>query len=169
MQLQLCENLDSVHQFLLGPATEENLCTPTRLSLLDVLEDKFRKEMLRLQLLINVEFGRPLVKATYMLEGDGATALFAYDIIAGIESGFATAAYPLTRAHSSVVADVAGNVSAEEIYGQALGWVQHARQYFHNNFLAPEGQRNTILQLFKQARLFLPWKVCNIVYAFVLE
>ena len=85
MQFQLCENLDNVHVFLSGAATEENLCTPTRLSLLEVLDDKFKKEMLRLQLLMNAEVGKPLVNATYMLEGDGATAFVAYDFIAGIQ------------------------------------------------------------------------------------
>ena len=115
-----------------------------RTELLQTLNNPQEKEFLRLQLVLNYEVGKPLVTATYKLEGDGLLAMLAYDTINGIGISFATEAYPQTRQLAFAIAQRFG-FSGEELYANALNWVRRARMYFEQQFLAPGTPRKTHL------------------------
>ena len=51
---------------------------PSRLKLLEILEDLPSSRRLLIELEVTVDAGEPLVKATYVPEGDGPLVLLAY-------------------------------------------------------------------------------------------
>ena len=79
-----------VHSFL----QSEDL-PPSRLKLLEILNDLPKKRKLQIEL---VDAGEPFVKSTYRLEGDGPLIFTAYDEICILRATIATKHFPNTTA-----------------------------------------------------------------------
>lgn len=71
---------------------------PSKIKLLEILNDPPKNRKLQIELAITVDVGEPLVKATYRLEGDGPLLFSTYEEIATLKAGISTAHYPNTNA-----------------------------------------------------------------------
>lgn len=67
---------------------------PSRLKLLEVLEDPASCRNLHIELAATVDAGEPFVKATYILEGDGPLVLSAYKEIQELRASVRNEYYP---------------------------------------------------------------------------
>ena len=57
----------------------EDVGPTTRQKLLAILKNAQKSSMLKIELVAEIDYGEPLVKATYNLEGDGALVFMCYE------------------------------------------------------------------------------------------
>jgi hypothetical protein len=74
----------------MAPATKEKL--------LDMLSHRQKRVLLKMEVAAVVDAGRPLVQATYVLEGDGPLLVQCYEELSKVSASFSTAYYPNTKA-----------------------------------------------------------------------
>lgn len=120
-----------------------------------MLSDVSEKSKLKLELAAVVDAGEPIVKATYLLEGDGPLALQAYELITTVISSIDTANFPNLTA---LTAQLSGGVSTAQqqliAYGRTA--VEPGLQYILKIF--SEVLKPALL-VFKACRLFNPHKM----------
>ena len=88
----------------MAPATKEKL--------LDVLSHPQKRVLLKME----VDAGRPLVEATYVLEGDGPLLVKCYEELSKVSASFSTAYYPNTKAIARATAAESGNPTFEQTF-----------------------------------------------------
>jgi hypothetical protein len=71
---------------------------PSKLKLLEILNDSPNNRKLQMELAMTVDAGEPFVKATYRLEGDGPLIFSAYEEINALSASISTQFYPNTVA-----------------------------------------------------------------------
>lgn len=67
---------------------------PTRLKLLEIMDDPPSLRKLKIELAITIDAGEPFVKSTYKLEGDGALVFNTYEEISSLHATIASEYYP---------------------------------------------------------------------------
>ena len=98
------DSFGDIHPFL-----QDHSLSPSRLQLLEILDDPGNCRKLHMELAITIDAGEPFVKATYRLEGDGPLALKAYEAISLLRSTISNEHYSNVLA---VANEVAGGVCA---------------------------------------------------------
>lgn len=130
-----------------------------RRRLMNTINDLGTRAELQMQLAVTVEFCRPVVQATYNLEGDGPLSFTAYEIISGVRN-FVNAT-PLHLPSTLAVANRLGGGNA----AQRQQWMDHALQhppaavrYFNDRF-GEGGSLHELVMAFRAARLCDPRQV----------
>ena len=77
---------------------ENDELPPSRLHMLEILEDPPKWRKLRIELAVLIEAGEPFIKATYNLEGDGPLVFDVYKEIDTLVSSIAIDYFPSTHA-----------------------------------------------------------------------
>ena len=75
----------------------------TRAKLLPFFSDQQRKATLQIELAATIDFGKPFVKATYNLEGDGPLALKCYEIVDALSAGIQVVHAPNVEAIAQTI------------------------------------------------------------------
>ena len=133
----------------MAPATKEKL--------LEFLSHPQKKVLLKTELAVVVDAGRPLVEATYILEGDGPLIIQAYEQVRKVEASFATAYYPNTQAVAQSIALTANNPTlVQSLIDYAKTCVLPCEEYFASKFNEANGELAPVLAAFKACRLFSP-------------
>lgn len=78
--------------------SSEEFSATTRAKLLTIMNDYTKKSLLMVEMAAVVDAGEPLVRATYMLEGDGPLAIDCYEIISTVVQGAQVAHFPNVEA-----------------------------------------------------------------------
>ena len=106
-------------------------------------------------MVITVDAMETFVKVTYMLEGDGALALVAYEQLSMLYAVVSTQHYPDVVAVAKSLAS--GNPTHEQLVAYyAKTCVEPAYNYFHLKF---DNDLKTVLGGFKAAHYFSPSKL----------
>ena len=149
--------------------------TATTAKLITHFTDPQRKALLEVELAAIIDWGRPFVKATYSLEGDGPLALDCYEKIETVKAAINTAHTPNLEAVARRLSSSAdkcllqrvfptsrsrGSTSASQSLQQRIvhyGYtcVQPGLDYFEKHF----NSNLDTLMAFKAARLFSPPKL----------
>ena len=137
----------------------------TSTKLASIMNDPQKNVLLKIELSAIVDWGKPFVKATYSLEGDGELALECYDIIEEVRAAIIVAYTPNVQA---VVREMgAGNVSVEEqLLKYARSCVQPGIDYFEKQLST---SLKDSLSIFKSARYFSPQKLVPVLTDDVVE
>ena len=126
---------------------------PSRLKLLEILNDAPMNRRLQIELAITVDAGEQFVKATYRLEGDGPLVFSAYEEIAALRVGISNEHYPNMN---SVAAKLSSNDSQKQhLLAYGKGCVKPASDYFYRKF---DKDLKVAVSIFKCARYFDPGK-----------
>lgn len=131
-----------------------DIAPATRKKLLTYFENIEKKQHLLLEIAIVVDVGVHFVKATYILEGDGALALSCYDTITTVITTVNQASYPNTQAIVKILS--AELLIQKQLLDYAIECVNPGINYFQtclSNCMAEP------LKAFKAIRLFNPSKV----------
>ena len=87
--------------------------------------------LLKTELAAVIDAGRPLVHATYVLEGDGPLLLSCYEEISKVSASFSSAYYPNVNAVARQTALESSNPGFEQtLIDYAKKCIQPARKYF---------------------------------------
>ena len=116
-------------------------------------------ELAELEMCAVVEGGRPLVQATYFLEGDGLCILYCYDWLMHLDTTFNVGYYPLIDEFIAKLVrhDPEGpqkNRRVEHLKSYAMDVLEEGYRYFRSNVLAGDVGQN--LELFRLCRVFNP-------------
>ena len=99
-----------------------------------------KKILFKTELAGVVDAGRPLVKATYILEGDGLLIIQANEQVRKVEASFATAYYPNPQAVARSIALTASNPTLKQsLIDYAKTCVLPSREYFVSKFNEANG------------------------------
>ena len=102
---------------------------PTRLKLLELLDDPPTQRKLKIELAVSVDAGEPFVKAMYQLEGDGPFVFSAYEEICKLRATISNEYYPNVSAVAKDLSTVFVTIySAHEIC------VKPGYEYFEEKF-----------------------------------
>ena len=116
--------------------------------LVAMFADEESLKRLKVELAIVVDLGVHLVKATYLLEGDGPLFLKAYEILQGVSHAIGRCQY--TNLHR-VCSNIAADQDEEAVLkGHAKAGVRDAVRYFLRKFNVEHVQ---VVRAFKAARL----------------
>ena len=149
---QLFKSFGDLIPFLQNPELTSTACT----KMLAILNNPPQLRKLQMELAIMVDAMEPFVKATYILEGDGALALTTYGQIDALYQSIALQHYP------NVVAKTLSNgisVHEQQLIGYAKECVKPAYEYFQQKF---NDDLQSVLKAFKAAQLFSPSRVCEL-------
>ena len=150
---QMHDSFGDIHPFL-----QDHSLPPSRLQLLEILDDPGNYCKLHMELVITIDAGEPFVKDTYRLEGDGPLALKAYEEICLLRSTISNEHYPNVLA---VANEVAGGVPSHknQLIAYAKACVKPAFDYFNCKFGT---DLEKAVSAFKYARFFDPVKIVEI-------
>ena len=110
---------------ILSPATVRNL--------LEILTDSVKNIQLRMELAVVIDAGKPFVKGTYTLEGDGPLALSTYEELRKSYDFISLSHYPNLTACVRNLAS--GNATVEQqLIAYAKSCVEPGFQYFQTKF-----------------------------------
>ena len=126
----------------------------TSSKLLDILNDSAKNRKLKIELAITVDAMEPFVKATYVLEGDGALALVTYEHLSALFSATSNEHYPNVNA---IAKELSGGdaVREQQLVAYAKACVEPAYSYFRTKF---NENLKPAVDAFKAARFFSPSK-----------
>ena len=133
------------------------LSPATRRKLLDMLNDPNVNAHIRIKLAAIIDAGAPFVKATYKLEGDGALALYCFEILNTIVSSIQVAHYPNVHAIATILSG-GSHAGVQHWLDYAKMCVKPGLQYFLDKF---SEDLKECVGAFKAARLCLPHKVAE--------
>ena len=138
---------------------EDGNLPPSRIQLLEILNDPPSNRKLKMELAITVDAGEPFVKATYHMEGDGPLVFSAYEEISTLRSTTSNPFYPNVRA---VADELAGGVASlnNQLINYAKACVKPAYDYFNRKF---GEDLEVAVSAFKFARFFSPAKVVELL------
>ena len=149
---QVMKYFGDVEPFLIE---NDDVSPGTRTKLLTFFSDLNKKILLQVELAAIIDWGKPFVKGTYKLEGDGPLALTCFEVIETITASIQSANYPnLCAVAERLSGAQPTNMQILLSHGQQC--VQPAIDYFN-------GQLASTLQCplaaFKAARFFSPQKM----------
>ena len=152
---QILEMFGDVQSFL---HALEDRGLATRRKKLDILLDPTKKSKLLLELAATVDGGKPLVEATYLLEGDGPLALSCYKRVDTLLQSIRVAHFPNTSQVVNQLTNGEANAVAltQQYTHYAKSCVQPGFDYLQEKFY---GDLNPAVTAFKAARLFCPHQV----------
>ena len=129
-----------------------------------MLSHRQKRVLLKMEVAAVVDAGRPLVQATYVLEGDGPPLVQCYEELSKVSASFSTAYYPNTKAVAQITAAESGNPAFEQtLIDYATQCIKPAIDYFEEKFdTINDGELSSVVSAFKAARLFSPSKVHEI-------
>ena len=138
---------------------EDGNLPPSRIQLLEILNDPPSNRKLKMELAITVDAGEPFVKETYHMEGDGPLVFSAYEEISTLRSTTSNPFYPNVRA---VADELAGGVASlnNQLINYAKACVKPAYDYFNRKF---GEDLEVAVSAFKFARFFSPAKVVELL------
>ena len=129
----------------------------TLMQLEEMLADGEKNVLLRVELAAVVDAGKPMVEATYILEGDGMLAWKCYEQLLVIQNSIRTAHLPNLAAVSRHISE--GNPAvSQQCYQYGVAAVQPGWEYFNQTVM---GVMNHQVEIFKAARLFSPHQICQ--------
>ena len=145
---QIVQQFGDVNPFL---REQTEFSVATRRKLLQILEDPVKSSRL-------IDAGEPLiVKATYLLEGDGPLALICYEIVNNLFAGINVQHFPNLLAVAQTLSPGSASRRQQWIdYGKAC--VAPGLQYFNDKF-SQSGELGGSVAAFKAARLVWPQKM----------
>ncbi len=151
---QLMVYFGDVEQFL---TSNEMFAPATKPKLLFILTDTCKSASLQMELAAVVDAGESLVKATYVLEGDGPLVLECYEIMSTVLASIQAGYYPNVEAVSRKLSP--GNSAAQRRWvTYALQCVEPGLEYFAD---ALNGSLSASMKIFKAARVFNPKKAAE--------
>ena len=135
------------------PFFQDRSLPPSRLQLLEILDDPGNCRKLHMELAITIDAGEPFVKATYRLEGDGPLAEISW-----LCSTISNEHYPNVLA---VANKVAGGVPSHknQLIAYAKACVKPSFDYFNSKFGTG---LEKVVSAFKYARFFDPVNIVEI-------
>lgn len=133
---------------------EDEALPPSRLKLLEILNDPPKNRKLQVELAVTVDAGEQFVKATYRLEGDGPLVFSAYEEIATLRAGVTNEHYPNTNAIATKLSSTSTQKQQLIHYGKTC--VKPAYDYFQQKF---DNDLKVAVSIFKYARYFDPGKI----------
>ena len=148
--MHLC--FGDVHSFL-----QDKDLPPSRLKLLEILDDPPQRRKLVMELAITVDAGEPFVRATYCLEGDGPLVFTVYEELTNLHATIANEHYPTVVAVAKDLTPV--HSLNDQLLNYAKECVKPAYKYFKQKF---EEDLAVPVSVFKCARLFDPSKIVDI-------
>ena len=146
------DSFGDVHSFL-----QDSNLPPSRLKLLQVLDDLPQCRKLQMELAITIDAGEPFVKATYHLEGDGPLVFTVYEEISKLLATISNEHYPNVVAIANKLTSVP--TLRNQLVKYAKACVKSGFEYFERKI------RNDLavqLAIFKHARMFDPAKVADL-------
>ena len=159
----MIEQLHNLYGDIEGFLRNNDMAPATKEKLLGMLSHPQKRVLLKLELAVVIDAGRPLVQATYVLEGDGPLLVKCYKELSKVSASFSTAYYPNTKAIARATAAESGNPTFKQtLVDYATQCIQPAKEYFEEKFDAVNGELSPIVSAFKAARLFSPSKVHEI-------
>ena len=157
---EVIEQVHNVYGDIQGFLENNDMAPATKEKLLNLLRHPQKRVLLKVEIAAIVDAGRPLVRATYILEGDGPLVLQCYEELSKVSASFSTAYYPNTKAIARSTAEESGNPAYEQILlDYATECIEPAKSYFEEKFDAVSGEFSQLVSAFKAARLFSPYKV----------
>ena len=124
---------------------------PSRLKLLEILEDPTNHRKLHIQLAAAVDAGEPFVKATYVLKGDGPLVLSAYKEIQQLRASIRNEYYPNVVAVARRLSTA--STQCDQLVRYAKNCIKPGYEYFNTKF---DEDLSITLSMFKCLRLFDP-------------
>ena len=121
-----------------------------------ILDDPLKSALLRLELAVTIDAGRPFVQATYRLEGDGPLALVCFEELDKLLQAIRVAHYPNVTRISELLAQGQPLVPQGSRYASLC--VQPGFTYFLSKY---DGDLKPAVSAFKAARLFNPHKIVD--------
>ena len=105
---------------------------PSRLKLLEILEDPANCRKLHIELAATVDAGEPFVKATYVLEGDGPLVLSAYKEIQQLRASIRNEYYPNVVAVARKLSTT--STQCDQLLRYAKNCIKPGYEYFNTKF-----------------------------------
>ena len=159
-QWEVIEQVHNLYGDIQGFLQNNDMAPATKEKLLNMLSHLQKRVLLKMEVAAVVDAGRPLVQATYILEGDGPLLLQCYEELSKVSASFLTAYYPNIKAIARATAAESGNPAFEQTLSDyATQCIQPARDYFEEKFDVTNGELSQLVSAFKAARLFSPYKV----------
>lgn len=124
---------------------------PSRLKLLEILDDAPKKRKFQIELAVTIDAGEPFVKSTYRLEGDGPLIFTAYKEISSLRATITTKHYPNTDAIARSLSSTPSQY--QQLINYANLCVQPAYKYFNTKFGT---DLKVAVSAFKHGRYFDP-------------
>ena len=142
------------------PFLRENDVGPAlRPKLLALFDDPQNKSKLQIEMAATVDWGEPLVKACYVLEGDGPLALKCFEVIERIKQSLFTENIPNVRALSEkLTRQPRSHLCHEQWVDFARDCVQSGIDYFNRQL---SNSLKVPLEVFKACRLFSPQQIAT--------
>ena len=97
-----------------GFLRNNDMAPATKQKLLDLLSYPQKRVLLKMEIVAVIDAGRPLVKATYIFEGDGALLVKCYEELVKVSASYSTAYYPNTKAIARATSAESGNPTFEQ-------------------------------------------------------
>ena len=156
--LQVVESWGDVCVYL---TTNTDICEQSVQSCIEIADGGAMQETLMLELAATSDIGKPLVQATYLLEGDGPLVFRAFTVIETVSNHlkllqFSSVNQYLRAQHGSHTAAAAAHQAS-----QARACAQPAVEYFQSKF-GEGGDLWGTLSAFKAARYCDPGKVVSL-------
>ena len=148
---QIMLQFAEIHPFLQARLQEAaNKATLRQLD--EMLANAQTKLLLQIELAAVIDAGKPMVKSTYILEGDGMLAWQCYEQLLIIQNSIHGANLPNLMALSREVSG--GNVVVAQQYHQyGIAAIRPGWEYFTNTVMGVMGPQ---VEMFKAAQLFSP-------------
>jgi len=127
----------------------------TRTKLLSFFSDSSNKDNLQIELAAIVDYGKPFVKATYKLEGDGPLAFECYETVECVSRSVELAYAPNVEAVAKQLSR-GSHAAMQRFLNHAKTCVHPAHSYYKRQL---SSSLKVALVAFKAARLFSPSKV----------
>ena len=101
---EVMEQVYNVYGGIEGFLRNNDMAPATKEKLLDLLSHPQKRLLLKMEFAVVIDAGRPLVEATYMLEGDGPLLFKCYEELSKVSASFSKAYYPNTKANARATA-----------------------------------------------------------------
>ena len=156
---EVLEQVQNLYGDIEGFLKDSDMAPATKEKLLTLLSHPQKCVLLKMELAAVIDAGRPLVQATYVLEGDGPLLLQCYEEVSKVSASFSTGYYPNVNAVAQATAAESGNPAFEQtLIDYANQCIRPAKDYFEEKFDAVNGELGAVVSAFKAARLFSPHK-----------
>ena len=101
---EVIEQVHNLYRDIEGFLQNNGMAPATKEKLLDMLSHRQKRVLLKMEVAAVVDAGRPLVQATYVLEGDGPLLVQCYEELSKVSASFSAAYYPNTKAVARITA-----------------------------------------------------------------
>ena len=132
---------------------------PTKVKLLEILNDPPKNRKLQMELAITVDVGEPFVKATYRLEGDGPLFFSAYEEIVTLQGFISNAHYPNTNAVATKLSSGRASLK-KQLIDYACLFAKPAYDSFTGKFNGDDDLKRAVT-FFNVVGILIPSKFVN--------